>query len=101
MFFEAKKIYSGRGLYFGRWKSIPNSNFYTLVANILKKVPITLSEKGLGLLGIGSTFKNKFVIGESRKGFKKLAPKKIFNLTMILTIPNPQKIRIFLHNSIS
>jgi hypothetical protein len=58
----------------------------------LKKVPITLSEKGLGLLGIASTFKNKFVIGESRKGFKKSAAKKIFNLRMILTRPSPKKI---------
>jgi hypothetical protein len=42
-----------------------------------KRFPITLSEKGLGLLGIGSMFKNKFAIGESRMGLKKSAAKKI------------------------
>ncbi len=42
-----------------------------------KKFPITLSENGLGLLGIGSIFKNKFPICESCKALKKLAAKKI------------------------
>jgi hypothetical protein len=75
----AKKngLYFGRGLIFGRWKSIPSSNFYTSVANIFKKFPITLSEKGLGILSIGSMFKNKFAIGESCKGLKKSGVKKI------------------------
>ncbi len=40
VFFAAKKngLYFGHRLYFGLWKSIPSSNFYTSVANILKKV---------------------------------------------------------------
>jgi hypothetical protein len=41
---------------------------FTLQQQIsLKKFPITLSEKRLGLLGILSMSKNKFAIGESRR----------------------------------
>jgi hypothetical protein len=57
-------------------------------------------------LGIGSKFKNRFAIGESRKGLKKSAAKKIggeknrrrkknSNLRMKITRPNKKKIRIF------
>jgi hypothetical protein len=37
---------------------------------------MTLPEKGLGLLGIGSMFKNKFAIGESCIGLKKFSAEK-------------------------
>ncbi len=56
---------------------------------------MTLSEKRLGLLGIGSKFKNKFGIGESRKGLKKLAAKKNLNLRMKIMRPNQKKILNF------
>jgi hypothetical protein len=77
--FAANKygLYFECRLYFGRWKSIPSRNFYTLVANILKKFLITISEKGLGVLGIGSIFKNKFASGESCRTSKKSEAKKI------------------------
>jgi hypothetical protein len=63
-----------------------------------KKFPIILSEKGLGLLGIGSMLKNNFNIGESRKALKKLAAKN-YNLRMILMRPNRENISPFLWKS--
>jgi hypothetical protein len=56
---------------------------------------MTLSEKGLGLLGIGSVLKNKFAIGESRIGLKKSAAKKNSNLRMIFTRLNQKKMSNF------
>jgi hypothetical protein len=54
------------------------SRIFTLQKQISwEKFPITLSEKWLGLLGIGSMFKTKFAIGESPKALKKLAAKKV------------------------
>jgi hypothetical protein len=52
-------------------------------------------------LGIGSKFKNRFAIGESRKGLKKSAAKKNSNLRIKITRPNKKKIRIFLDNPVS
>jgi hypothetical protein len=49
----------------------------------LKKVPHNPTEKGLGLLGIGSMFKNKFAIGKSRKLLKKLAAKHFAIKTLL------------------